>query len=294
MWFNGKKRSKKRKAEAGWNARRKPILWVSARRDRNRHGDVRKVAGFVFILALISAVIIGGWISLRLLCAWLIFDNDRFNIVNLNVEVADNAVITAELVREYTRTEEGMNLFDVDIDKIRKEFMTLAPNVKSMEISRVIPDTLRIKIIERTAIARAGRRGELGVDSDGFIFGVKSGLNTLPVITGHSGGDRSLRPGDRLYGWEYAAVQVLNICDDPRIGIYIQSIDVSNKDYLVLYLAGDKMDKLAWNGMGEVTSQSKRHLQKRLSHLARVLQSDEGKAKSRFDSTFEDKVYAEN
>lgn len=294
MWFNDKKGFKKRKTEAGQDRRRKPILWVSARRDRSRQGDVRKVAGFIFVLALISAVIAGGWICLRLLCAWLVFDNDRFNIVNLDIEVADNAVITAELVREYTRTEEGMNLFDVDIDKIRKEFMTLAPNVKSMEISRVIPDTLKIKIIERTAIARAGRHGGLGVDSDGFVFGVKSGLNTLPVITGHIGGDRSLRPGDRLYGWEYAAVQVLNICDDPRIGIYIQSIDVSSRDHLVLYLAGGKMDKLAWNGMGEATSQSRRHLQKRLSNLARVLQSDEGKTKNMFDSTFEDKVYAEN
>ncbi len=295
MRFNGAGISgARRNNQAGRGQRGRPVLWVSARQDWKNRGRARQFWMFILVLLLIGAMGFACWVGLRMVLRWLFIENSRFNIVKLEIEVADNAVITPALVREYTQVKEGMNLFEVDISAIREDFMLRAPNVKSMEISRRVPETLKIKIDERVAIGRVGRYGEMGIDREGVVFGLKAGSRALPRIIGHSGGDNGFRPGNRLCGWEYAAVQVLSVCDDPRFGVYIENINVSNSDYLVLNLTGGKTVKMAWEDMGEPTMRSRSRLQKKLGRLSRVLQSDEGKRKSRFDCTFEGRVYAED
>jgi hypothetical protein len=187
---------------------------------------------------------------------------------------------------------QGMNLFEIPVEKIRSDFLEHMSNIKVMEIRRQLPDTLRIKIIEREPMARVGRKGGLVMDDDGYVFVKKSGLDKLPVVYGHRG--TRLRPGDRVSGMTYAGVQTLDMCNDPKYeDIAISAIDVGGNESINLWLLGNKSAALAWDKMGQDSEESREGLKAKLDKFAKTLNHDTGMRQSRFDLTFDDDVYGE-
>jgi len=90
-----------------------------------------------------------------------------------------------------TNQYRGLNLFKLDIARVRRDLGALAW-VRRVDIEAKIPDTLRIKIVERSPIALVLDGGEAlspvrYVDDDGVTFAELSpavGDNDLPVIRG--------------------------------------------------------------------------------------------------------------
>lgn len=85
-----------------------------------------------------------------------------------------------------TRQYAGMNLFKIDIGRVRRDLGALAW-VRHVEIEEKVPDTLRIRIVERTPVALVLSDGPVRyVDDDGVTFAELSaavGDADLPVIT---------------------------------------------------------------------------------------------------------------
>lgn len=274
--------------------KKKHILQTNMRLDKIDKAAKKRFAIYVllpFIVAATGAII---WFGVTKVKTWLFTGNDAFALKNIEITILpkENSVITPEFIRAQSGIEPGMNLFQVPLKSIRSEFLKDMHNIREMEIRRQLPDTLLIQVSEREPIARIGRTGGLVSDSDGLIFVKKSGLDQLPVIFGYSG-DR-LRPGDRLTGMTLAAIQVLEACADPRYDVVkVKSIDVSNEEYLVLWLNGGKYDYISWNEMGETTEIAMADLNKKLEQFAMALNSDIGLQHNNFDSRFEDTVYAE-
>lgn len=79
----------------------------------------------------------------------------------------------------------GLNLFRLDIDRVRRE-VTALEWVRRIEIEKALPDTLRIRIVERTPAALIVRNGALRyVDENGVAFAELSpaaGDSDLPLI----------------------------------------------------------------------------------------------------------------
>jgi hypothetical protein len=247
------------------------------------------VAVFVLVPVAVLAACAALWLGVRWGAAMMFWRNDRFAIRHLDIRAG--TVITADLVREYTRIEEGMNLFAVDIGAIRRAFLQQAPNVRSISIARQLPDTLQIEIVERVPLARIGRRGFLVTDREGSVFGVRSPPVGLPYISGYRG--PALRPGDRLAGMAQAALEVLDVCDNPRLGLRVESVEVHRDDYLVVRLVfDDRMREvdLAWDDMGRRTKASRRRLLERLEWVKRTLESPRGANLSHLDATFADRI----
>jgi hypothetical protein len=92
------------------------------------------------------------------------------------------------LTQRYT----GMNLFHLDIARLRREVASL-PWVSRVEIEKKLPDTLRILIVERTPVALAETgQGVAYVDDRGAAFAELTpavGDPDLPLITGARGDD---------------------------------------------------------------------------------------------------------
>ncbi len=84
-----------------------------------------------------------------------------------------------------TRQYVGMNLFKIDIGRVRRDLGALAW-VRHVDIEEKVPDTLRIRIVERTPVALVLSDGPVHyVDDDGVTFAELStavGDNDLPVI----------------------------------------------------------------------------------------------------------------
>jgi cell division protein FtsQ len=86
-----------------------------------------------------------------------------------------------------TRDYVGLNLFKIDIGRVQRDLRTL-PWVSRVDIEKKLPDTLRIRIAERTpvALARDGARFSY-VDEHGVAFAplaIHVGDPDLPVISG--------------------------------------------------------------------------------------------------------------
>jgi cell division protein FtsQ len=87
----------------------------------------------------------------------------------------------------------GLNLFKIDIARVQRDLGSL-PWIARIDIEKNLPDTLRIKIVERTPVALVQGDGPDGrltyVDDQGVAFAQLSptvGDDDLPVISGASG-----------------------------------------------------------------------------------------------------------
>lgn len=272
--------------------KRKPVLKVNVRIDMKDKMVRKRFATFILLPFVCVAIVIIAWYVFSIAGKVLFTGNSLFSLRSLEIVVDPKAEITPQLIREYAKVKPGVNIFAVPVKEIRAEFLRDMPNIKTIEIRRQLPDTLRIRVIEREPIARLGRTGGLVVDNDGFVFVKKTELDRLPVVYGHKGA--RLSPGGQVKGFTYAAVQVLDACNDPAFEIIdIASVDVSGREDITLWLAGNKVAVMSWNKMGEDTEVPRRELFLKLGKLSQALDSDDGRAKSKFDLTYDEDVYAE-
>jgi cell division protein FtsQ len=132
--------------------------------------------------------------------------DERFAVRSIEVDGAKHTPrATLDAV---TRHYVGLNLFQIDIARVQKDLGGVGW-VRRIDIEKKLPDTLRIKITERTPVALV-RSGETFayVDEEGTAFAELSpsvGDDDLPVITEAQGAElartvallRELRSKDR-------------------------------------------------------------------------------------------------
>lgn len=141
-------------------------------------------------------VVLRGFVVLALLAAgafwaWRQTQSDvRFAVQKIEIEGAKHTPRAA--LDLTTRRYIGLNLFQIDIARVQRDLGNHGW-VSRIEIEKRVPDTLRIKITERTPVAlvRAGDR-LLYVDDQGTGFAELSpatGNDDLPLITDASGSE---------------------------------------------------------------------------------------------------------
>ena len=219
------------------NTGRQTILLVNARMsDQRRHRMHRFGALVIWAVVLLGA----GWFSVvgtRWMGRRLFSENPRFTIRRMDLQ--SDGKLRSENIRQFAGVGEGMNLFAVDVKAVRQELQGV-PLISSVEVTRKLPDTLIIRVSERTPAARLGASVAaypLAVDNQGFVLGPTSVSPDLPAITGFR--ERGLRPGSQIVDESVQdALRLIGACDTPRFSrlIRVQAVDVSQPDYLTLQL----------------------------------------------------------
>jgi len=91
-----------------------------------------------------------------------------------------------------TRGYIGENLFKIDIGRLRHDLRGLGW-IKRIEAEKKLPDTLRIRVVERTPVALVAENGRITyVDEEGMAFAElapSAGDSDLPLITNASGNE---------------------------------------------------------------------------------------------------------
>ncbi len=291
MFFNDTEAGKR-----GGKGRRKS-------RPRNRYrvdarvkgGDSRKlyrVGAIILLMAVIVGFLVAAFAGILFARDLLFARNDRFVI--RNIEIVDGQIKTEDMIREYLAYEGitvGTNLFAFDINDFEVLYLKRNPLVKMIQLKRKFPDTLKVAIRERDPLVRLGQRGSLVADSEGFVFRLSSNLHRLPVIIGCKEPD--LETGEYVQGASRAAVELLAICDNPRVGLRVVGVDVSKSDYLLVHFVmsdGIKEARLAWDGMGSGTPEAGQDLLVRLGRLKQAALNDRGRH-GLFDATLPGRVY---
>ena len=262
MWFAKKQDAESKKRRTG--------IPEPGRRARGLPGIPKPTWIVLGLIAGVSLVLYLVWF----IGASLFWDNPRFNIKTISIQL-EGKTLTPALIREYSAVREGQNLFSFPIAKVRKSFLEKSHITKSISIHRKLPDTVVITVREREPIARIGRGSSLAADKEGRTFALRMGSRELPSING--GRDRNLKPGIDVDQPVRNALLVLDACHRSKSGgqIHIDSLDVSDKEAIELYLTAGERIRLAWAGMDKITDAGIQELDRKITHLADILRASE-------------------
>ena len=114
----------------------------------------------LLVLLTVVAAVTGG--------VWLVYFSSHLAVSD--VEVVGNDVLSTVEVRRTAAVPAGEPLASIPVEAVAARVEGLAP-VKVVDVSRAWPDTVRIALVEREAVAVVARDGEVrGLDADGVLF----------------------------------------------------------------------------------------------------------------------------
>jgi cell division septal protein FtsQ len=244
MWF--KRKSKNRRLG------REYVLDVKLRSSQVRAARIRMLAvtlGVVFatVFGLFLLWRTGEWALDR-----LVYENKAFAIQEIDVQT--DGVIGVDQLRRWMGVKPGENLLALDLARVKRD-LELVPLVQSVSVERILPRTLRIRVVEREPLAQINvprLRSTGGVevtvfqlDVDGYVMlpldshqcanAVNQVDDQLPVISGIPGNE--LQPGRRIETAQVqASLQLIAAFEhSPMAGLVdLKHIDVSAQEVLLV------------------------------------------------------------
>jgi cell division protein FtsQ len=111
-----------------------------------------------------------------------------------NIQAAGLTEVTRADVLPVFGEDIGRNIFFVPLSQRRKQLEKI-PWVETATVMRLLPDQLRISVVERTPVAFVRHGQQIGlVDANGVLLSMSAGSMTrhhysFPVVTGIDGGD---------------------------------------------------------------------------------------------------------
>ena len=229
-----------RRIKKGGARRTHNLLEVSVRTERERKDSIFPqivaVLKVLLVISTVGGICFGGKTAMRR----LVWENPMYALTD--IRVSTDGLLTRKQVLQIAEVEEGRNIFSVDLKKARKNLDQL-PQVDRVEVRRLVPDRVDIKIIERQPVAwvapaadsplAVGEQAML-VDSRGYVMRsrkIQPEHAALPIIIGISMED--VAAGQKLPSAEaLAAIDLIRLSADdlrwqPRV------VDVS-KGYCLL------------------------------------------------------------
>jgi cell division septal protein FtsQ len=220
--------------------RRKPkgLLEVSVRAETAIRQRNRRFMRWTCILVLTAATVVGAWQGAHLALNKLFWNNPDYRLGTLSVST--DGILSREEIVDAAKIHEGENIFRLNLAQAR-EGIAHIPQVESVEVQRVLPSRVNIRVVERRPVAwvtsqytddpAAGHA--FLTDASGVLMVPHHDASAhyrLPVIHGMAMDD--VQPGDTVSteGMK-AALDLLRLnADNPRF--QIRGIDVS-KSYCV-------------------------------------------------------------
>lgn len=158
---------------------------VARIRRNHRRIQVQRIAGVAGRVALAASVVAGAAVLYR-----HTQQDARFAVKT--IEIAGATHVPHAAIDGITRAYVGANLFRIDIAQVQRDLRRVGW-IQRIEAEKKLPDTLRIRIVERAPVAllASGDRIQY-VDESGLPFAELSpsvGDSDLPLITNASGAD---------------------------------------------------------------------------------------------------------
>ena len=234
----------------------------------------RRALAFLAALVVLGAIVTGTVLAFNKLRAlWL--EQCVIRDVNAQVEIATGRRIKPDVVRELFDLKEGANLALIDFNAKREEALKRYPVIKSLNISRRLPDGVVIAVTERDPFARIGLKGakrESGLvcDDEGVVFSCRRGAEMLPIL--RESDSPGVQPGDRLEGRNRAALEVLKVLHEAEYAdLGVLEIDSSKPDFLQFTLTNYTLVKFCWEGMDDFSPASNAALRAQLTKVSQVV-----------------------
>lgn len=213
------------------------------------------------------------------------------------VEIISGKMVHPSTLAEEMGLRKGANLALIDFAARREETLAKIPNLRTIRITRHLPDRVTVIAEERTPIARLGIRGSRAVtgrvvDAEGMVFICQRGTQTLPTIREPQA--PGTPKGQRVQGRARAALHLIETCREPELlELGILEVDTSPSDFLVATLGNYSRAKILWEGMDEPTSRSRDDLTLRLTRLRDAIRSRVSPSTVIWNATIPDEIFAD-
>ena len=151
-------------------------------------------AGRIF-LALAVLVIVAGGVVCWIMGKRYLERDARFRIAgSANIEAAGLSQVSRADMLPVFGEDIGRNIFFVNLSERRKQLEQI-PWIQRASVMRLLPDRIRVSVVERTPIAFVRQGQQIGlVDADGILLTMPAATMTqhhysFPVVTGIDAGD---------------------------------------------------------------------------------------------------------
>lgn len=194
------------------------------------------VKGFLKILfhGSVICIFLTGISFLGVMLYEYVTTNESFNVKHIRIE--NNITVTKEEIKDTIGLKLGRNIFNLNL-KICAAQLAKFPNIKYVKITKCLPDSILIRVYERTPVFQIKKSCYFYVDEDGVVLAKMSRHQdrTLPIVNGL---DISVIGfGDKLDGQKIAvALKTIKSFSNSsaRKRLNLKSIDVSHPDNVVL------------------------------------------------------------
>lgn len=242
----------------------------SNRRERNKDDVLKRTEGrkktigyFIkglLVLAMLFLLFVSGKEIIYNLVYW-----DIFRLQNLYVEVS-NVKLEGKEAFDYCALSPNGSILEVDLEALRDRILFVHHGLKAVLVKKEYPDTIKVFVSERTALAQVEDEGIFIVDEDGFVLRrLQENMDPkLPVIHGIS--SSGLKEGNFSKAKALKkAVEIIKLAEETGIKdkYGLEKIDVSNVDNASFYFQKGIEVKM---GKGDFRDKVKR-LKARLSDL---------------------------
>ena len=129
--------------------------------------------------------------------------NDHFRLRTIDITIYGDRSFSEETIRQQLRqmgvVENNVNLFEIDLARIRKKLRAEQVSVNHVSVRRHLPGTLKVIMRQRDAVAQLLYEKGLLLDRAGMVIPDSSDPRTwtLPIITGLRSGSE-LHPGMKV------------------------------------------------------------------------------------------------
>jgi len=194
--------------------------------------------------------------------------DSRYTLLHLDIE--PGVLYTPSALADILQLEKGHNIFTVcDIAERRRFLLQAGHAVKEVSLTRVLPDRLVVRTVEREPVARIAGDAHLLVDGEGVVF---AGGWAAP-LPGISGAGNPLEPGARLRNMGLAAAVFARVLRATGVNLPVLNIDASKEDYIVLTLPNSRKILLAWEGIGGAGPGGEEALREHLGAVASLVEN---------------------
>jgi cell division protein FtsQ len=224
------------------------LLDVKVQTERRVRQRLRWFAAIVAAAVVLCLTGYGLYRLIKISADRLVYGNPQFAITQIVVE--DDGIMTPQQVTEFAGVAVGQNLLALDLGQVQRN-LEMIPLVRRVEVRRMLPQRLYIRVDERIAVARLRGPGrELAeanflVDRTGVVMKplrLTGGATLqpqspgpLPVLTGVSLGD--VQVGRPVQSEQiYRALELLDRLQQAAAGsmLEIESIDLAKPRLLTL------------------------------------------------------------
>ena len=178
------------------------------------------------------------------------FTSPLFNIKEIKVE--NNQILSAEKIVSLSGLKKDQNIFrflKADVETHLKE----DPYVESVEISRELPSTVKLKVKERNRdFCIKFLNGYAFINNQGYILEITEDTAGVKVLEGIETPEENIQPGNRLDKKDLKkleiAIQIIKVAKENEISEKITGIDISDKTQYIIHFANDKKDAYLGDG----------------------------------------------